>query len=83
MTVEGADIPPEQRGGRESLGRVTRTNRPIYFLVVLILGVVLLVGVIGWLWLAADGVALPEGLGVILGTVAGGLVGLISAREDK
>jgi hypothetical protein len=83
MAVESAEIPPEQRDGRESLGSVTRTNRPIYFLVILILGVVLLVGVIGWLWLASDGVALPEGLGVILGTVAGGLVGLISIKEDR
>ena len=46
--------------------------------VIVILGLVLMIGVVGWLLLAATGKAMPEGLGVILGTVAGGLVGLIS-----
>ena len=62
----------------ESLGPVTATNRRLYFAVIVILGLVLLVGVVGWIILALDDKSLPEGLGVILGTVAGGLVALIT-----
>lgn len=51
--------------------------------VIVILGLVLIIGVVGWLVLAATGKAMPEGLGVILGTVSGGLVGLISKNSHS
>ena len=67
-------------GQQESLGPVTAQNRPIYLAVVILLGVILVVGVGGWLLLAFQGKAMPDGLTVILGTVAGGLIGLISDK---
>jgi hypothetical protein len=74
------EIPPEQAGQAESLGPVTSVSRRLYFALIVILGVVLIVGVVGWLLLALTGRAMPDGLGVILGTVAGGLVALISDK---
>ena len=70
-----------ERGQRESLGPVTRTNRSVYLTVIIVLGGVLVIGVAGWLILAANGRTVPDGLGVILGAVAGGLVGLISTDK--
>ena len=67
-----------QRGQEESLGPVNTINRRVYLAVIAILGLVLIIGVLGWLLLAADGKPMPDGLGVILGTVAGALVALIS-----
>jgi hypothetical protein len=84
MSVEDAEFPEAQRDARlgpESLGPVNRTNRRLYLAVIVILGVVLLVGVIGWLTLAANDKSMPEGLGVILGAVSGGLVSLVSDKE--
>lgn len=81
MSNPGVELGPQsQAGGPESLGPVTAQNRPVYLTVVVILGVILLTGVVGWLVLAFQGKALPDGLGVILGTVAGGLIGLISDK---
>ena len=66
----------------ESLRDVTRVNRPVYFTVVAILGATLLLGVGGWLVLVFTNRTMPDGLGVVIGTVAGGLVGLISGKND-
>ena len=67
-------------GRPESLGPVTVVNRRLYFAVIIILGIVLLTGVVGWRVLAANKTSMPEGLGVILGTVAGAMVALISDK---
>jgi len=77
MSLEDAEI-PEPRLGAESLGPVTRQNRRLYFAVIAVLGAVLVIGVVGWLLLAAYGKPMPDGLGVILGTVAGALVALVT-----
>jgi hypothetical protein len=70
--------------GRESLPAPNKVNRRLYMAVIIMLGLVLLIGVIGWLILAAKDKTFPDGLGVILGTVAGGLVGMVSAdNSDK
>ena len=61
-----------------SLGPVTPLNRRVYLAVIAILGLVLIIGVLGWLLLAANNKSMPDGRGVILGTVAGALVALIS-----
>jgi small-conductance mechanosensitive channel len=66
---------------QESLKDVTPVNRPVYLTVVVILGVALLAGVGGWLALVFDNRTMPDGLSVVIGTVAGGLVGLISGRD--
>lgn len=85
MDIEEAEIPKDQRPavalGQESMGPVTVKNRRLYLVVIVILGLVLILGVIGWLILTGLGTALPEGLGVILGAVAGGLVSLVSDQS--
>jgi hypothetical protein len=86
MSLEDAEVPDSQldrRLGPESLGPVTRLNRGLYFAVIAVLGAVLLVGVIGWLLLAAGGKTMPEGLGVILGTVAGALVAMVTDSSKR
>lgn len=70
----------QESRGTESLKDVSRVNRPVYLAVVTILGVTLLLGVGGWLALVFDNRTMPDGLGVVIGTVAGGLVGLISGK---
>jgi len=79
MSNEHAEI-PERQGGPESLGPVTALSRNLYMAVICILGAVLVIGVLGWLILALNDDTMPDGLGVILGTAAGGLVGLISDK---
>lgn len=72
-----------ESSAQESLGKVTRANRPVYLVVVIILGVTLIVGVVGWLVLVFNNRSMPDGLSVVIGTVAGGLVGLISGRAAE
>ena len=84
MADQYVEIPDPRGGGtQESLGPVNAHNRRLYLAVIWILGIVLLVGVTGWLVLAFNDKPLPEGLGAVLGTVAGGLVGLIADRSQK
>ncbi len=83
MSDSHAEIPEGQVAGPESLGPVTRLNRPVYLAVIIILGAVLLIGVLGWLVLALNKRTMPEGLDVLLGAVAGGLVGLISGKSSE
>jgi hypothetical protein len=82
LSNPNVELPPPQSRrapyGAEALPPPDRTNRRLYMAVIVILGLVLMIGVAGWLLLAATGKAMPDGLGVILGAVAGGLVGLIS-----
>lgn len=82
MSIEDAEIPDSQLG-RESLGPVTRVNRRLYFAVIVALGAVLVIGVVGWLLLAATDRTMPDGLGVILGTVAGALAALVSDSSKR
>lgn len=81
MSNPGVELGGGPQAGRpENLGPVTPHNKPVYLTVVVFLGLILIIGVSGWLLLAFQGKALPDGLGVILGTVAGGLIGLISDK---
>lgn len=82
MSNPDVEIPDDRRGRSESLGPVSRVNRRLYLAVIAVLGAVLLIGVVGWLLLAGSDRNMPEGLGVILGTVAGGLVALISDKSQ-
>jgi hypothetical protein len=70
-------------GRIESLPKVTKINRPVYLTVVWILGATLVIGVVGWIVLAFTDRRMPDGLGVVIGTVAGGLVGLISGKSEQ
>jgi hypothetical protein len=81
--VEFPNPPPEAPdwGRPEGLGPVNTQTRSLYERVIWILGLVLVVGVVGWLGLAFTGHTMPDGLGVVIGTVAGGLVGLISDHK--
>lgn len=79
MANEHVEI-PDPAAGSESLGPVSALNRNLYLVVICFLGAVLLIGVVGWLILALNDRTMPDGLGVILGTAAGGLVGLISDK---
>jgi hypothetical protein len=77
-----AQIETGRTGSRtESLRDVTPVNRKVYLLVVSILGVALVSGIAGWLVLTFTNRQMPEGLAVIVGTIAGGLVGLISGKD--
>jgi hypothetical protein len=84
--MEHAEIPAraaKPAGNAESLGPVTKTNRGLYLAIIIVLGTILLIGVLGWLLLAANGKTAPDGLGVILGTVAGGLVALVTDASNR
>ncbi|HEY0358353.1 MAG TPA: hypothetical protein VGD11_07205 [Mycobacteriales bacterium] len=69
-------------GRVEAFPNVTKTNRPVYLAVIWILGATLVIGVVGWIVLSFTDRRMPDGLGVVIGTVAGGLVGLISGKTD-
>jgi hypothetical protein len=60
--------------------RQTRKAPPPWFysVIVLILGATLLIGVIGWFVLVTNGYEMPDSLGTILSTIAGGLVGALT-----
>jgi hypothetical protein len=60
---------------------VTAINRPLYMLVVAGLLVALLFGLVAWFVLALRGESMPEGMAVLVGTVGGGLVGLLTGSK--
>ena len=68
-------------GRPEGMGPVTKQNRSLYQMVIWILGIVIVIGVVGWIALAFTGRTMPDGLSVVIGTVTGGLVGLISDKK--
>jgi hypothetical protein len=49
-----------------------------YSVIVVILGATLLIGVVGWFVLVTNGYEMPDSLGTILSTIAGGLVGALT-----
>jgi hypothetical protein len=53
----------------------------LYLCIVLILGVTLMTGVISWVWLTFEDKQLPDSLGTVLATIAGGLVGALTMSE--
>jgi uncharacterized membrane-anchored protein len=62
---------------------ITEANRPFYMLLVGGLLVVLLFGLVAWFVLALRGTAMPEGMAVLIGSVGGGVVGLLTASASK
>jgi hypothetical protein len=49
-----------------------------YSAIVIVLGATLLIGVVGWFVLVTNGYEMPDSLGTILSTIAGGLVGALT-----
>lgn len=64
----------------ESLREVNAANRRVYLTIIWFLGVSLLLIIGGWIVLAMNGKAMPEGLAAVVGAIAGGLVGAVSGR---
>lgn len=86
MSLADAEIPPSggaphEEGGNEALPRVTKLNRGLYTLVLYILGAALLLLIVGWIVTTALGKPVPEGLPVIIATIVGALVGVISSER--
>ena len=50
----------------------------VFSAIVVVLGATLLIGVIGWFVLVTSGWEMPDSLGTILSTIAGGLVGALT-----
>lgn len=53
----------------------------LYVFIVIILGATLLTGVVSWVWLTFEERPLPDGLATVIATIAGGLVGALTAGE--
>lgn len=88
MSLAGAEIPgtpnpSQQDGGNESLPTITKLNRGLYQLVIYILGVALILLIIGWIIITAVGKSVPEGLPVVIATIVGALVGVLSTGKTS
>ena len=59
-------------------GKRRESSPWLYTAIVSILGVTLLIGVIGWFVLVGRGDEMPDSLGTIMSTIAGGLVGALT-----
>jgi hypothetical protein len=70
-------------GSRESLPIQAEKLPRLYALLIVILGLGFLFGLVAWFILVLDGKEMPEGMAVIIGTVAGGLVGVITKPGSK
>ena len=81
--IPGADGPPEEKGGKEALPAITKLNRPVYLLVFYILGSALVLLILGWIVITAVGKTVPEGMPVVIATIVGGLVGVISSERAR
>jgi hypothetical protein len=83
MSLAGAEIPgppqpPERKGDNESLPAITKLNRGLYQTVIYFLGIALLLLILGWVVITAVGKAVPDGLPVVIATIIGAFVGVLS-----
>ena len=83
MALSGAEIPGSQGGGNEALPTITRLNRGLYTLVFYILGTALLLLIVGWILITAIGKTVPDGLPVVIATIVGALVGVVSTGKTS
>ena len=60
---------------------VTKENRGLYKLVFWFLGVALLGSIAGWIVMVLAGKTVPEAFPVMIGTIIGGLVGVIAPNR--
>ena len=83
MGLSAAEVPGSREGGNEALPTITRLNRNLYLLVFYILGIALILLIVGWIILTAIGKAVPDGLPVVIATIVGALVGVVSASKNQ
>jgi len=88
MSLAGAEIPgaPDSLGqdtGRETLPAITKLNRGLYQTIILILGAALILLILGWVIITAVGKAVPEGLPVVIATIVGAFVGVLSRDKSS
>lgn len=89
MSVSDHEIPASQRrhdetGATElSPQDITPLNRPVYLMVIGGLLLALLFGLVAWFILTLQGDDMPEGMAVLIGTIGGGLVGLITSSKNS
>jgi hypothetical protein len=83
MSLPGTEIPGSREGGNEVLPKITSLNRSLYTLVFYILGTALLLLILGWILITALGKTVPDGLPVVIATIVGGLVGVISSNKPS
>ena len=81
MALSDAEVPQPRDGGNEALPTITKLNRGLYTLVFYILGIALLLLILGWILLTAIGKTVPDGLPIVIGTIVGALVGVISSDK--
>lgn len=78
------EVPPLQTTGDELAPEdITPTNRPVYLLLIAGLLIALLFGLVAWFVLALRGDDMPEGMAVLIGTIGGGVVGLLTGSKSK
>jgi hypothetical protein len=83
MGLSAAEVPGSREGGNEALPTITRLNRNLYLLVFYILGIALILLIAGWIILTAIGKTVPDGLPVVIATIVGALVGVVSASKSQ
>jgi len=88
VSLAGAEIPGSQEprgrnGGNESLPRITKLNRSLYQLVLWILGIALILLILGWVIITLVGKSVPEGIPVVIATIVGALVGVLSTGRGS
>jgi hypothetical protein len=89
MSVSDYEIPPSQRrvdtdsGSELGPTDITPVNRPIYIIVIAGLTAALLFGLVAWFVLTLKDHEMPEGMAVLLGSIGGGLLGLITVQKSS
>jgi hypothetical protein len=83
MTLAGAEVPRGEGGGREGMPTVDKQNRGLYKLVLWFLGIALLVSIGGWIAMVIANKNVPEALPVMIATIVGGFVGVISSDKTS
>lgn len=83
MGLSAAEVPGSREGGNEALPTITKLNRNLYMLVFYILGTALILLIVGWIILTAVGKTVPESLPVVIATIVGALVGVVSTNKNQ
>ncbi len=81
MGLSSAEV-PIRPDSRESLPVITKNNKSLYQLVLWFLGLALLALIVGWLGLSVAGLAVPDGVPVVVATIVGALVGVLSTNKQ-
>jgi hypothetical protein len=80
-TAMGVAHSSQAGGGELAPDDITAVNRPVYMLVIAGLVVALIFGLVAWFVLAMRGEQMPAGMAAVIGTVGGGLVGLLAGSK--